>query len=199
MKRNTQLPRIRRSGRSRAVPMAATALATLALLAAGGGTASATPSHWERYHDTWGPEVSFCGHGLVQQGAADGRVRFTAHGPDGLPYYYDAARFTETWTNPATGEFVTVVGTYKQSALHVMDNGDGTVTILFSGPGKTAMYSEDGALIARRTGVSRFVLVFDQAGTPTDGSDDQFLANLGTVKSPPQSFNFCDTLVQAIG
>lgn len=168
------------------------------------GAASATPSKWETYHDEYGPQVSedFCGvPGLTveQQGVADGRFRVTAHGPDGLPYYYDRADFTDTWTNLATGEFVTVLGSYQGGAIRVTDNGDGTVTILIQNTDNTVTYSEDGQVIARDTGVVRFEFLFDHAGTPTDPSDDEFLDFLGVVKETGRNDDWCAALVQAIG
>ncbi len=163
MKLCTLLSYLPRGRRLRLLPMAAAALTGLAVLSAGIGPASATPSHWDRYHDEYGPQVSFCGPPSSSSRAWQTvDSRFTAHGPDGLPYYYDAAKYTDTWTNLTTGEFVTVVASDKQIALTSTDNGDGTATILFSGPGSHVVYNEDGDLIAHGAGLTRFAFLFDQ-------------------------------------
>jgi hypothetical protein len=168
------------------------------------GTASAAPSHWETYHDEYGPEVfeDYCdvpGLTIEHQGVADGRFRTTTHGPDGFSYDHDRANFTDTYTNVDTEAFVTVVGSYKNDAHRITDNGDGTLTILVQGPGKTKMFNEDGDRIAMSTGLTAFELLFDHAGTPTDPSDDEFLEFLGFVKDTGRADDDCAALVQAIG
>ena len=114
----------------------ATALVTCLVVALTAiGAASAAPSHWERYVFEYGPEPSFC-DGLIQHGVVTGMSRVTQHG-DGLFYYYDEGEFTETWTNPDDPEdFATVISRFKQSALAVTDNGDGTYQVLFAGPAR---------------------------------------------------------------
>ena len=175
-----------------------TALVTgLVVALTGIGAASAAPSHWERYVFEYGPEPSFC-DGLIQHGVVTGMSRVTQHG-DGLFYYYDEGEFTETWTNPDDPEdFATVISRFKQSALAVTDNGDGTYQVLFAGPGTTDVYDGD-TLVAHRAGQSRFILLFDDAGTPGDISDDQVIANLGTVKQVGTTFSYCDPILAVVG
>ncbi|MGH3506911.1 MAG: hypothetical protein ACRDO2_06870 [Nocardioidaceae bacterium] len=130
---------------------------------------------------------------------ADARFRTITHGPDGLPYYVESAQFVDTWTNVDTGEFVTDVRSYRDPALRVTDNGDGTLTILVKGTGHHVMYDQDGQPIARFAGQRSFELLFDHAGTPTDPDDDELLAFLGVIKSVGHDDGFWDALVQAIG
>jgi hypothetical protein len=185
--------------RSRTISTATALIASLALPLVGIGSAAAASSHWERYTFEYGPEVTFC-DGLVQHGLVEGRTRAIPHGPEGLPYYYDIGRFTETWTNPDTGEFMTVREFFKQSALKVTDNGDGTYTVLFAGPGNSNLYGSDGQLIAHAAGYNRFLLMFDDAGTPGDISDDPVIAFLGSVKHVGKpTADFCETMIQGIG
>jgi len=176
----------------------ATALVTCLVVALTAiGAASAAPSHWERYVFEYGPEPSFC-DGLIQHGVVTGMSRVTQHG-DGLFYYYDEGEFTETWTNPDDPEdFATVISRFKQSALAVTDNGDGTYQVLFAGPGTTDVYDGD-TLVAHRAGQSRFILLFDDAGTPGDISDDPVIANLGTVKQVGTTFSYCDPILEVVG
>ncbi|MBA2535208.1 MAG: hypothetical protein H0V21_09365 [Rubrobacter sp.] len=170
--------------------------------------ASAAPSEWHPYHFEYGGadglNEDFCGvTGLTvqQEGVVDGRERYVAHGSDGLPYYYDhATAYTDTWTNVATGDFVTVEGSYRGASIRVTDNGDGTYTVLFQYNGVNSYYNEDGQRIAHEAGLIRAKQLFDDAGTPTDPSDDEMLAFLGFVKRTGQNDDlFCTTIVQAIG
>ncbi|MGZ5410711.1 MAG: hypothetical protein ACXWDJ_12010, partial [Aeromicrobium sp.] len=163
------------------------------------GSATAAPSHWVTEHGEYGPEISFCGAPFAQQGEVDVRFRTTTHGPDGLPYDYEHADFTDTWTNVTTGELVTVVGSYRNGALRVTDNGDGTLTVLIKGTGNNVFYNEDGQKIGRHTGLTSFELLFDHAGTPTDPSDDEFLAFLGFTKDTGRDDVLCAVLAQTIG
>lgn len=181
----------------RTISTATALVAGLVVPLVGTGAASAAPSHWEPYDFEYGPEPSFC-DGLIQQGGGTGKFRVTQHG-DGLYYYYDQGEFTETWTNPDDPEdFATVIGSYKQSALKVTDNGDGTYQVLFAGPGTTNVYDGD-TLVAHRAGQFRFILLFDDAGTPGDITDDPIIANLGTVKQVGTTFSFCDPILDVVG
>ena len=65
--------------------------------------------------------------------------------------------------------------------LRVTDNGDGTLTILFQATGNDVIYGADGKAIGRNPGQIRLEFLVDHGGTPTDPSDDVFLAE-GIVK-----------------
>jgi hypothetical protein len=81
----------------------------------------------------------------------------------------------------------------------VTDNGDGTLTILILATGNDVLYGEDGKAIARNPGQIRFEILVDHGGTPTDPSDDEFLADLGLVKgSTGRSDDFCEAAVPAL-
>ena len=168
------------------------------------GPASAAPSKWDTFRFEYGPQVSrnFCGvSGLTiqQQGVAVGRERTTSRGPDGLPYYSVQEHLVDTWTNLETGESMAVVGAYRGGSLRVTDNGDGTLTVLVQNTGNTVYYSPNGEVIARDAGVFRFQLLFDHGGSPTDPSDDEFVAFLGVVKNAGLNADFCAAIVQGIG
>src|SRR4051794_9544381 len=97
--------------------------------------AAAAPSQWESFVFSYGPEAvdDFCDVGgltAIQQGTTTGRARTVAKGADGLEYEYDWERFVDTWTNPANGRYVTVVGAFQGGAHKIVDNGDGTSTVV---------------------------------------------------------------------
>ena len=83
--------------------------------------------------------------------------------------------------------------------LKVTDNGDGTLTILVLGTGNFTLYGQDGKAIARNPGQVRFEVLIDNAGTPDDPFDDEFIADLGLVKgSTGRNDDFCEAAVPAL-
>lgn len=202
MQRSTLFSGLRRAGRSRAITVTAAALAGLALPVIGTGAASAAPSHWETYHDEWFAEVSFCsGPALTisEQGFADGRFRTTTRGSDGLSYDVDRASFTNVWTNVATGEYATQVGSYQGGTHQVTDNSDGTLSVVIQYTRNLVIYNQDGQRISQDTGLFAFELLFDHAGTPADPSDDVLLEQVGTDRNTGLTADLCEVLVEAIG
>lgn len=165
-------------------------------------TASAEPSMWESTHGEWGEVVeNFCdvpGLTVVNAGEGDGRMRITTHGPDGLPYFVAVDDTTETWTNAATGAYVTVVASYWSTDHKVTDNGDGTWTVIVNSPGWAVIYNAAGQVLDRRAGLFSYELLIDTAGTPTDTSDDQY-SFVGVVQDVGKRYDPCAVFVQAIG
>jgi hypothetical protein len=167
-----------------------------------GGAASAAPSMWEGFHfEAAQTHEDFCGvSGLTvdETFVADGSFRTTTRGPDGLSNFVEFDDSTDTWTNRATGETVTVLQSTKFVDRKVTDNGDGTLTVLSEFVG-TVVYYQDGQPIARAAGILvRFEFVFGHAGTPTDPSDDVFLEGR-QFEGAGRMVDFCATIVQAIG
>jgi hypothetical protein len=102
-------------------------------------------------------------------------------------------------TNVANGNSIT--GTFKtvRRAMDATDNGDGTLTVTFLATGNDVTYGADGKAIARNPGQVRFEFLIDHNGTPTDPTDDQFLAFLGFVKeSTGRTDDFCAAAVPAL-
>ena len=201
MKRRTLHSCLTQPRRHGVLALTTAALGGLLFSLAGAGVASATPSHWQTYHDEWGPADSYCsvpGLTIIEQGYADGRFRTTTHGPDGQSYDFDSASFTDVWTNAATGEFVTQVGKYRGGTHQIRDNGDGTLTVVIKYTRSLVLYDQDGRVISRDPGLFTFGLLFDHAGTPKDPSDDVLL-EVGEVKNTGPAHDLCTTLVQVLG
>jgi hypothetical protein len=179
--------------------LAATAAMTLAAAAnAGPGQVFQETIHEE---DTLVLE-DFCevpGLTVELEFVLDVRVHAVPHGNDRLDYFVQHARRTEVYTNLANGRSVTALGIVTEKDMRVTDNGDGTLTILILATGNGVLYGEDGKAIARNPGQSRFEVLVDNGGTPTDPSDDEFLADLGLVKgSTGRSDDFCEAAVPAL-
>jgi hypothetical protein len=176
----------------------------LALGAAATVILAAAASAGKSLHDTFHEEETtieenFCGTpGLTVEftTVTDGRVHIVPHGRDGLPYFAVHIERTETVTNLANGTSVNSVATFIDKDLRVTDNGDGTLTILVLTTGNAVLYNEDGKAIARNPGQTRFEILVDHAGTPTDPSDDEFLEFLRVVKeSTGRTDDFCEAAV----
>ena len=203
MERFTLFSKIRRTRRYRTFRMTVAVLAGLTAPLLGIGAASAAPSTWEAFNDSGSSEFQdFCGvTGLTVENSyvAGGRFRTTARGPDGLSHYAEISQSTDRWTNVATGEYVTFVFLFRAIDRSVTDNGDGTLTETVQTTGTGAVYNQDGQQIARAAGVLfHFQVLFDDAGTPTDPSDDVFL-DLILLDSVGTGFDFCSVIVEAIG
>lgn len=126
-------------------------------------------------------------------------VHVVPHGPDGLAYFLQHGTRTEVLTNLANGKSVSSVANVIEKDQRVTDNGDGTLTILILATGNAVLYGEDGKAIARNPGQLRFEILVNHGGTPTDPSDDEFLAYLGVVKgSTGRSDDFCEAAVDAL-
>jgi hypothetical protein len=101
-----------------------------------------------------------------------------------------------TITNLATGRAFTFVWNYLEQDIKVTDNGDGTVSILSQIPGPETIYGPDGHRLSINGGTMRLLTVIDLAGTPLDGSDDQFVSQTLVSENgdkPQSPFNYCDS------
>jgi hypothetical protein len=167
------------------------------------GGATAKPIEHTDFHNEFSETVTdFCEvSGLTVQidTVEDGRFLFNPHGPDGLAYGKSNLRVTTVYTNVDSGNTVTEVINAVDKDHRVTDNGDGTLTILVLSTGNAAVFGQDGKAIARNPGQVRFELLIDDGGTPTDPSDDEFLAFLGLVKgSTGRTDDFCAAVVPAL-
>jgi hypothetical protein len=127
------------------------------------------------------------------------RVHAVPHGPDRLAYFLQHGKRTEVLTNPANGKSLTSVAKVIEKDMRVTDNGDGTLTILILATGNSVLYGENHKAIARNPGQIRFEMLVDHGGTPTDPTDDEFLADLGEVKgSTGRSDDFCEAALPAL-
>jgi nitrogen regulatory protein PII len=139
--------------------------------------------------------------GLTVEAAfvTDGRVHAVQHGRQEAPYFVEHVKRTEVYTNLANDKSVTAVVNAMTKDLRITDNGDGTITILVLATGNAVLYGEDGKALGRDPGQIRYEILIDTAGTPSDPSDDGFLAFLGVVKgSTGRSDDFCATAVPAL-
>ncbi|MDQ3857935.1 MAG: hypothetical protein M3327_05730 [Actinomycetota bacterium] len=129
---------------------------------------------------------------------ADIRVQIVLHGRDQLAYFLQHGTRTDVLTNLANGKSVTSVAHVTEKDLRVTDNGDGTLTVLVLATGNAVVYGPDGKAIARDPGQTRFELLVDHGGTPTDPSDDEVLDFRVVKDSTGRSDEFCEAVVPAL-
>ena len=178
--------------------LVATAAIALAATASGGGQLFREPIDEneirveEDFCDVEGLTVEF--HAVVE-----GRFRVNTHGRDGLVYFAENTRVTNTLTNVDNGNFVTEHVVVLGKDLSVTDNGDGTLTVVQLSTGNATVYNSSGKAIGRNPGQIRIEFVVDHNGTPTDPSDDVLLSETLVKGSTGRSDDFCEVVVPALG
>ena len=127
----------------------------------------------------------------------DMRFKVTPRG-DGFVYFLSHATQNETITNVANGRTLTSRALVNEKDHQITVNGDGTLTIVVMATGNAVLDGADGKAIARNPGQLRFELLIDDAGTPSDPSDDT-VTRLGVVKgSTGRTDSVCDAAVPAL-
>jgi hypothetical protein len=170
------------------------------------GLAAAQPIEQEHVHESSSEVIEdFCGDLTVRHDfEADVYFSGKPHGPDGLIYFADRFRGTDSWTNLANDKTFTVAFTGQRKDLRVTDNGDGTLTILLLGAGRTFVYGPDGTRLFLDAGTFRVSFLVDHGGTPTDPSDDEEIEGSFEVvkeagRADTDGRDFCDDLHEFIG
>lgn len=119
------------------------------------------------------------------------------HGPEGLPYFKENFHGAFSYTNLATGKTMSETVRVLDKDLKVTNNGDGTLTIVILATGSHKVYGSDGKLFLSDPGQIRFAILVDHGGTPSDPTDDEFIADLGIIKESTgrndlEGRDFCD-------
>jgi hypothetical protein len=185
----------RRVGRVAAVLTAA--MVALAMAA----PVAAAPLEQGTFHDEFSfVDSDFCGAGLEVRFdvVVDGQFLVTRRGRDGLVYFMEHIHRTDTVTNLANGRTITDDERTVSKDVHVIDNGDGTLTVVVLATGNFTIYGEDGRAIARNPGQIRFELLIDHGGTPGDPSDDVELEFTLVKESTGRSDDACEAAVPAL-
>lgn len=155
----------------------------------------------ETVHEEFFNEIdAFCGTDMVVEShlVVDGRTTIRPRGREGLIYFANRLRITETFTNVDNDKFVVSTANFIDKDLRVTDNGDGTLTILILSTGNAVVYNSDGKAIGRNPGQVRFELVVDHGGTPSDPSDDTEISFEQVKGSTGRTDDFCEVVVPAL-
>ncbi len=171
-------------------------MAVVGVVVAGGGAAvaqAAKPVEAFRWHDEADFVTTRCGVAIRLEVSEGGNVIGRMPGNDGFPHYTATWRGEATWTNLATGRAYTFKWSVVDHDGSVVDNGDGTLTVLTQNAGTESVYGPDGQRLHHVAGLQRAVLLIDHGGTPTDPSDDSVISFdiLSSHGRPVPDNDFC--------
>lgn len=163
--------------------------------------ASARPIEQAHFHDVIDEPFTFCkGLNIWFHSEEDGNFLFNQRG-SGLAYGGASVRGTSTWTNLATGGVFTNIWTvHDKDQTITYDAATDTLTIVILATGSSRYYDSEGNFVLADPGQTRFSILVDANGTPTDPSDDEFIKDLGLVKestgrNDTQGRDFCEDLI----
>jgi hypothetical protein len=123
-------------------------VAVAAVLLVTGVTAQAKPLVNFTDTGTFAGEVD-CGDDFVlqTQGTFREHVLINARGKSRLPHFQVNVSFTTVITNPDTGKTFTIIGSFLDQDQSVIDNGDGTFTVIIKFVGSRRNLGPDGKLL----------------------------------------------------
>ncbi len=177
---------------------------TVALLSSLAVTAQAKPLERERIHDAGSELIEDCGLDLLVEWDYYVNITFNQRGKDKIAYFTGTIHGQVSWTNVENGKTLTSVDNFVDKDQKIVDNGDGTLTILVLAAGSTKVYGPDGKMLFNDPGQIRYEVLIDHNGTPSDPSDDEFLEPLGVVKGSTgrndlDGRDFCEDIQTFIG
>src|SRR5215212_7915948 len=107
-----------------------------------------------------------CGIAVVRDTVARGEFRTrTGKGElDQAFFSHQSVKFTDTYTNPATGETFSVDGIFNQMDVKATPLGGNIFEFKFRDSGITVVRDADGNVAARDPGTIWFTIVFDTLG-----------------------------------
>jgi hypothetical protein len=162
--------------------------------------AAAQPLEQGRFHDVFTDFFDCDGTPARTDGDVSGNFNAVRHG-SGLVYFRDSVRGTLVHTNLNTGGTFTEIFTVNSRDAQVIDNGDGTLTIVVHATGSVRFYDTDGNFVLADPGQVRFQFMVDDGGTPGDPSDDEEIEGSfqivreSTGRNDTQGRDFCEDLV----
>jgi hypothetical protein len=165
--------------------------------------ATAKPIDKGHFHDVFTGDVYDC-NGTPAQDAVDvnGNFTFNQRGSSPFPYYRESVHGTVVTTNLDTGGTFTNVFTVNSRDHTIVDNGDGTITITTFASGGSRFYDQNGKLVLKDPGQTRFAIDIDYNGTPGDPSDDVEVPDSFRIVRPSTGHSdlsqrdFCADLVE---
>lgn len=145
------------------------------------GAASAAPPEREHWHDAGSVVEDACGLTLRRDHDFSGSFLIVRRGKEGLQYFSNAFNGSVVWTNLATGKSFELRRAGVEKDATVVDNGDGTLSIVVLATGTSRFYDANGRMVFSDNGRLRFELRIDHNGTPDDYTDDGEAEFVGIV------------------
>ncbi len=164
--------------------------------------ATAQPIDKGHFHDVFTDDPFDCDGTPAQlSGDVSGNFLFNQRGSSAFPYYRESVHGTVVFTNLKTGGTFTNVFTSNSKDQTIVDNGDGTITIITFAAGGSRWLDRNGKLVLKDPGEIRFAIDVDYNGTPGNPNDDQEVANSFRIVRDSTGVNiegrdFCADLVK---
>jgi len=182
--------------------LGAFAAAAAAVITLGAPPAGATVVESGRYtSEPYSFSHDDCGFPVDVEGTSSGHFRTRAGKgkADTAFFALDNYSFTETQTNPETGEFLTIEANAVFNEIRAK-RVEGTIFEFWAvEAGQFRMYDSDGRLVARDRGSVLFHILFDTEGDDVPGGI--FIEEFPpTVRGPHPGFDdFCGLITPLIG
>jgi hypothetical protein len=161
--------------------------------------ASARPFEQGRFHEVFTDFFDCDGTPTRVDGDVYGNFTGVVH--HGLVHFRESLRATLVYTNLDTMGTFTEISTTNRRDAEVIDNGDGTLTIVVHATGSLRLYDSDGNFVLADPGQVRFQFMVDHGGTPGDPTDDVEIEGTfevvreSTGRNDTQERDFCEDLV----
>lgn len=181
---------------------AAVAVAVAAVTVLGGAPSNAAVVDKGRYFsEPYSFSHDDCGFDVDVEGTASGhfRIRAGKGKTDTAFFALDNYSFTETQTNPETGEFVTITANAVFNEIKAKRVEGSIFEFWAIEAGQFRLYDSDGRLVARDRGSVRFHILFDTEGDDVPGGIliEEFPPE---VHGPHPGFDdFCGLITPLIG
>jgi hypothetical protein len=144
------------------------------------------------FHDEFtDTDDNFCGTGMAVDFdvTVEGRFQVNDRGPGGLDYYLEHRSVVVVYTDQATLQTATDISpNIIDKDLSLVDNGDGTITIIELLTGGNRTLGNDGHLIAKNSGQIRLGIVYDYVND-VDLSNEVIFGSTGT------NDDFCEAVL----
>jgi hypothetical protein len=169
-----------------------------------GTPATARPLDKGHFHDVFTETFRCDGTPVRDNGNVRGNFLFNQRGgaKHPFPYYRESVHGTIVHTNLNTGGTYTEVFTNNARDHKIVNNGDGTITIITFASGGFRAYDQNGTLVLKDPGHIRFAVDVNFHGTPGNPDDDKVIDGSfriireSTGRNDTQGRDFCADLVE---
>jgi hypothetical protein len=166
--------------------------------------ATARPVEKGHFHDVFSETGDCDGTPIRDDGNVRGNFLFNQRGgaKHPFPYYRESVRGTIVHTNLNTGGTFTEVFTANSRDHRIVNNGDGTITIIVFASGGSRFYDQNGTLVLKDAGQTRFAFDVHYNGTPGNPDDDVDVPDSFRIIRPSTGTNdlegrdYCADLVE---
>jgi hypothetical protein len=168
------------------------ALLAVALAAA---PAAATPLERERWADHYSGPHQGCGFTDVHhEREMSGWWKLNAARSEDTPYYMEVVKGKSSFTSLVTGRTVTYETNRMTRDMEIIDNGDGTITLIVAWSGRRIIRGPGNEVLSRTAGTTRWETVYDLIADEV--VSERYVHSAG---HPYPDTDFCEDLRLGLG